>query len=164
MSETCPAILSKQRLHIVRLVDPSVQELEVLSTYDHEAFGSTGLRSSDIAFMARAGMVFLAQIDGETVGGCQLMRMVEEPTMMWVVGFYIRPQWRRQGLGRTFLAGVLELISTLSCSGLMLTVDAGNAAASGLYRSFGFRLLESMPEFYGRGEDRHLMRLDLRET
>jgi ribosomal protein S18 acetylase RimI-like enzyme len=60
-----------------------------------------------------------------------------------------------------FLTRVLEHLSGLSCSGLMLTVDMGNAAACGLYRSFGFQLLEEVPEFYGRGEDRHLMRLDL---
>ncbi len=153
--------MSEPRLHIVRLAKPSAQELEMLSAYDHEAFGATGLRPYDIALMARTGVVLLARLESETVGGCQLMRTMEDPAVLWVVGFYIRPRWRGQGLGRMFLTRVLEHLSGLSCSGLMLTVDMGNAAACGLYRSFGFQLLEEVPEFYGRGEDRHLMRLDL---
>ena len=44
-----------------------------------EAFGETGLRTYDLAVMAQAGAVFLAYVDEEIVGGCQLLRIIDEP-------------------------------------------------------------------------------------
>lgn len=151
-------------LDIRRLSHPSAEELELLARLDREAFGDTGLRPYDLGLMARAGVVLLAYLQEELVGGCQLMRMADEPHLFWVVGLYIRPEWRSRGLGRQFLQRVIQLLPTLGASGLKLTVDVANEAARELYVRCGFVLLEEVPEFYGRGEDRHLMSLEMTKT
>ncbi len=156
--------MSEQSLHIRRLTHPSAQELETLARYDRDIFGDTGLRPYDLGLMTRAGVVLLAYLGDELVGGCQLMRVADMPEVMWVVGFYIRPEWRSCGLGRQFLTAVVRWLPSLEVTGLMLTVDSENEAARALYESFGFSWLEEVPEFYGRGRDRHLMKLELKSA
>ena len=55
--------------------------------------------------MAQAGAVFLAYVDDEIVGGCQLLRMLDEPDFFYVVGFYMRPQWQGRAPGQGVPAG-----------------------------------------------------------
>lgn len=132
--------------------------LVTLEAYDFEAFGATGLRTYDLAVMTQAGAVYLAQVDGEIVGSCQLLRVLDEPDLLYVVGFYIRPEWRGYGLGRAFLMSVAREVRELGAAGLALTVAPDNVAAMNLYRSAGFVDESFVPDFYGKGADRHIMR------
>lgn len=137
---------------------PDQKLLATLEAYDFQAFGPTGLRTYDLAVMAEAGAVFVARLGEEIVGGCQLMRILEEPDFFYVVGFYIRPQWRGCHLGRELLRLVGEESRRLGAAGLVLTVAPGNAKALGLYRSAGFVEERFVPRFYGKEEDRHILR------
>lgn len=102
----------------------------------------------------------LAEEAGETLGGCQLIRVADDPGLLWVVGFYIRPAWRRRGCGRAFLEAVVERLGAWEARGLVLTVHPHNVSALRLYQSFGFHRVDSVPEFYGYGEERELLILD----
>jgi ribosomal protein S18 acetylase RimI-like enzyme len=141
-----------------RVLDPDQELLRRLQEYDFEAFGATGLRIYDLAVMAQAGAVLLARIGDEIVGSCQLMRVLDEPDFFYVVGFYIRPQWRRRHLGREMLRLVAEESRTLGAKGLVLTVAPSNVAALALYKGAGFIEDRFVPHFYGEREDRHILR------
>ena len=145
-------------LTVTRLRRPGNEELVLLEAYDAEAFGPTGLRTYDLAVMAQAGAVFLAWLGGEMVGGCQLLRTIDEPTFLYVVGFYVRPQWQGKGLGRKLLLRVAEESRALGAEGLVLTVSPTNVRAHNLYVSAGFVEEYFIPHFYGAGEDRHILR------
>ncbi len=132
--------------------------LVTLEEYDREVFGPTGLRTYDLAVVTQAGAVYLARVDDEIVGSCQFLRMVDEPDFFYVVGFYIRPQWQGHGLGRAFLQEVAAAIQKLGAAGMILTVDPGNTAALGLYKSTGFEDQTFVRDFYGEGHDRYIMR------
>lgn len=147
-------------LELVRLERPGLAELDELAAYDQEAFGHTGLRSFDIGVVSRAGAVFLGQVDGIVVGSCQLLRTWDEPGTFWVFGFYIRPDWQGQGFGRELLRGVIEEVSRVGGTGIVLSVAVPNRAALDLYLSFGFRIVEEIADFYGPGEDRYMLRWD----
>ncbi len=147
-------------LELVRLERPGLAELDELAAYDEEAFGHTGLRSFDIGVVSRAGAVFLGQVDGVVVGSCQLLRTWDEPGAFWVFGFYVRPDWQRQGFGREMLRGVIEEVLRAGGSGIALSVAVANRPALDLYLSFGFRIVEEIADFYGPGEDRYLLRWD----
>ena len=82
------------KMTLTRVRNPGEELLRELQEYDLEAFGATGLRTYDLAVMAQAGAVLVARIDADIVGGCQLMRVLDEPDFFYVVGFYIRPRWR----------------------------------------------------------------------
>ena len=132
--------------------------LVTLEAYDLEAFGATGLRTYDLAVMTQAGAVYVALLGDEIVGGCQLLRVLDEPEFFYVVGFYVRPEWRGRGLGRAFLLGVAQETQGFGAEGLVLTVAPDNSAALALYRSAGFVDDRFVPDFYGKGEHRHILR------
>jgi ribosomal protein S18 acetylase RimI-like enzyme len=145
-------------LAVHRIELPDRDLLTELEAYDLEAFGRTGLRTYDLAVMAEAGAVFVAYLRDQIVGGCQLMRMLDEPDFLYVVGFYVRPEWRGRGLGRAFLSEIAKETRCLGAVGLVLTVSPGNSPAINLYESAGFVNERFIPAFYGEGEDRFILR------
>lgn len=145
-------------LSVKRVRRPSGDLLSELERYDLEAFGLTGLRTYDLAVMAEAGAVFAAYLDGSIVAGCQLMRELDEPDFLYVVGFYVRPQWQGRGIGRAFLLEIERWAHELEADGLVLTVSPGNQRALSLYESAGFARERFIPGFYGEGQDRFILR------
>jgi [ribosomal protein S18]-alanine N-acetyltransferase len=143
-----------------RLGRPDAQTLEALARYEREAFGETGLRSYDLNVVAYAGALYVGWLDGELVSCCQLIRTYDEPQAIWVIGFWVRPPWQRRGLGRALLTRVIDEMGTAGAASLLLTVEPDNQGALKLYRGFGFRRLDFIPDFYGPGEDRLLLRYD----
>lgn len=145
-------------LVLTRLRNPSPEVLVELEEYDNEAFGATGLRRYDLAVMAEAGAVYVARVGDEIAGGCQLMRILDEPGFSYVVGFYVRPAWQGRGLGRRLLTMMAEECRALGIEGLMLTVAPENVRALTLYKTAGFGVEAFAPHFYGSGEDRYVLR------
>ena len=145
-------------LTLLRIRRPGHDLLETLQTYDFEVFGPTGLRTYDLAVVAEAGAIFVARVGEEIVGSCQLLRVLDEPGFFYVVGFYIRPQWQGHGFGRQFLELVAAESRRLGAEGLVLTVSPRNIRAMNLYQSAGFVDEAFVPDFYGAGEDRHILR------
>lgn len=155
---SCERERQSERLTVKRIVRPDVSTLARLQEYDFEAFGETGLRTYDFAVVAKAGVVLAAYAGEEIVGGCQLLRMVDEPEFFFVVGFYLRPGWQGRRLGKAFLLAVAQEARTRDAAGLLLTVMPHNKRALGLYTSVGFVDEAFVADFYGRGEDRHVLR------
>lgn len=145
-------------LTLARLRHADHQMLATLEEYDSEAFGPTGLRAYDLAVMCEAGAVYLALSDDEIVGGCQLIRVLDEPSFCYVVGLYVRPAWQGKGLGRRLLGAVAHECREIGARGLVLTVGPDNIKAMNLYRSAGFTEEKFMSHFYGEGEDRYVLR------
>jgi len=151
---------AQPHLILRRLKHPEPAELALLAMLDREAFGSTGLSEYDLALMAHAGVLLVAEEAQVRVGACQLMRMVDDPGLLWVVGLYILPGFRHARRGRAFLGEIVSLLPSWGARGLVLTVHPNNEVARRLYRHFGFRRVDSLPEFYGQGEERELLILD----
>jgi ribosomal protein S18 acetylase RimI-like enzyme len=145
-------------LTIVRVCRPDHDLLATLEAFDLEAFGPTGLRTYDLAVTAQAGGLYLAYLFDEIVGAVQLLRMLDEPRFFYVVGIYIRPRWQDRGLGRALLMALAAETRELGGQGLVLTVAPGNKRALDLYRSVGFEDETFIRNFYGEGEDRHVLR------
>jgi ribosomal protein S18 acetylase RimI-like enzyme len=149
---------SDTHMTLTRVRNPGPDLLATLQEYDFEAFGATGLRTYDLAVMAQAGAVLVAHLGPDLVGSCQLMRVLDDPDFFYVVGFYIRPEWRRRHLGRELLRLVAEQSRALGAKGLVLTVAPTNVAALALYTGAGFVEDRFVPRFYGEKEDRHILR------
>ena len=148
-------------LERVRRPDPDL--LVALESYDRDAFGPAGLRTYDLAIMAEAGAVFVARVGEEIVGGCQVMRVLDEPGFCYVVGFYVRPAWQGAGFGRRLLDLLRRECESRGAEGMILTVAPDNAQALSLYRSAGFAEEARIARFYGEGEDRYVLRLRFAE-
>jgi ribosomal protein S18 acetylase RimI-like enzyme len=150
--------VAPEDLVMTRVCRPDHDLLVTLEAYDFEAFGLTGLRTYDLAVMAQAGAVYIATLYEDIVGSCQILRVLDEPGFFYVVGFYVRPGWRRRQVGRTFLLALALEIQKMGGEGILLTVAPGNAPAMALYRNTGFVDETFIPHFYGDGEDRHVLR------
>ena len=151
-------------IRLERLRRPAPTELAQLAAYETEAFGPVGLRAVDLAVAAEAGAVYRAwhRFDGDAgptlIGSCQLFRTIDEPRILYLVGFHVLPAYRGRGLGRLFVRALLTELPGLQADALVLTVSPGNTAALALYRGAGFEEAGSLLGFYGLGEDRLLLR------
>jgi ribosomal protein S18 acetylase RimI-like enzyme len=145
-------------IRLVRIRRPDHRLLVELAAYDEEAFGPTGLRTYDLAVVAEAGAVYVAYLQGDVVGSCQLLRVFDEPAFFYVVGFYMRPAWRGKGLAERLLAMIVQECKEAGAEGIVLTVSPGNTRALALYKSAGFTEEAYVDDFYGEGEDRFILR------
>jgi ribosomal protein S18 acetylase RimI-like enzyme len=150
-------------VHLERVSHPSVDDLEELARYEEQVFGGVGLRLVDLAVVCEAGAIYRAWTVGgatgrELVGACQLLRTLDEPMTLYLLGFYVLPRWRSLGVGRRFLAALLDELPRLQAGEIVLTVAPENAAALKLYTDAGFIASGAKPGFCGPGEDRLMLR------
>ena len=119
---------------------PAVAELLV-------EFNGEGL--SPEAFVQRMAEVkgletaFLGEWDGE-VAGILVLRIV--PTLSgadpWaeITEMYVRPQFRRNGLGRALVEAALDCGRQRGCHEFHLLVDRSNVTAQAFYIAIGFQV------------------------
>ncbi len=76
----------------------------------------------------------------------------------------VRPQQRRQGLGRRVLAALLLEGSAQGAAHATLEVAADNSAAQGLYAAAGFQTAGIRRAYYRNGQDALIQWLKLDQT
>ncbi len=81
-----------------------------------------------------------------------------------VFSFAVLPDYRGQGVGGRFLPLLLQYLEEEKFTRVELYCSPTNEAALRLYRRHGFKQTESLPEFYGPGEDRVRMLTMLGES
>jgi ribosomal-protein-alanine N-acetyltransferase len=151
------------RLSIECVRRPGKDLLAELAFYDEQIFGPTGLRPFELALVAWTGRLYLGRVDAQVATCCQLLRIMDRPDYLWVVGLYVRPEWRGQGLGGRTLAWVLEQLPGFGARGVELSVAPDNVAALRLYHSAGFRQVDEVQEMYGPDAHRVMLRYERSE-
>jgi ribosomal-protein-alanine N-acetyltransferase len=146
------ALTARVSVEPMRLEDvAAVHEIERLSfrtPWPAYAFEQE-LRGNRLAryVVARAGDL--------VVGFAGLWLMVDDAH---VTTFSVHPDWRRQGIGRQLLLGLVDLSISIGARRMTLEVRASNEAAQVLYRSFGFDVAGRRPRYYtDDGEDALVM-------
>lgn len=148
----------QERLTVRRVTRPNASLLRQLQDLEFEAFGELGLRTCDLAVMAEVGMLLVASAGNDVVGGCQLVRTLDEPESLFVVGFYLRPDWQGRQRGKELLGLVAQEARAVGAKDLLLTVSPENKRALRLYEGAGFVSEALLDDFYGEGEHRQLLR------
>ncbi len=92
--------------------------------------------------------------DGTILGFGGVLQVVDEAHVMNLV---VDPAWRRHGIARRLLGRLLLDIGDRGAIAATLEVRAGNDAAIGLYRSFGFEQAGRRPRYYPDGTDAEIM-------
>lgn len=99
------------------------------------------------AYAPPAGLMLLALVDG-AVAGCGAFRNlpdVDYPNACEMKRLYVRPAFRRFGLGRLLAQALMDRASQAGYSSMLLDTLDEMEAARGLYESLGF---EEVPPFY----------------
>lgn len=112
-------------------------------TADIEAMQAEAMQNLG-KFMPPGGRIMLAEVDGAVAGiGClkQLSPEIGEIKRM-----YVRPAFRRLGLGRLLLEKLLEEGAAIGYETIRLDSTRFMTAAHALYRSYGFREIDPYPE------------------
>ncbi len=78
---------------------------------------------------------------------------LRRPTIGGVLTLDVDPDARRKGLGRALFEELLARLERAGASAVRLEVDVRNAGAVAFYRSFGFRKLGRIADYYGEGKD-----------
>jgi ribosomal-protein-alanine N-acetyltransferase len=147
MALTARVSVEPMRLEDVAVVH-QIERLSFRTPWPAYAFEQE-LRGNRLAryVVARAGDL--------VVGFAGLWLMVDEAH---VTTFSVHPDWRRQGIGRQLLLGLVDLSRSIGALRMTLEVRASNEAAQALYRSFGFDVAGRRPHYYtDDGEDALVM-------
>ncbi len=137
--------------------------LEELVAREREIHGEPCFRQWDLPIFAEHGRNYVMEADGKFAGTAQVVRDWEDPETVYLAGFGIIEKWRGQGLGARFLAEMIKILQDEGIHGIELTVRPDNKAALKIYDDAGFKIMDKHKEKYGRGEDRLVLRLDIRD-
>lgn len=115
---------------------------------------------------------FLYEMQQNRVAQCWVMReddRIAGYVCLWEIGdevhvtnIAVHPGWRRRGIGRALLSGILEDARRRQVRTVGLEVRPSNTEARGLYDSFGFKVVgRRKGYYYDTGEDALVMELRL---
>jgi len=146
----------RPRIELIQATTP--EELAVTAELFQEYGDSLGI---DLSFQAFAtelqtlpglyapprGTLLLALADGQAAGCCALRPLdeVDEPNASEMKRLYVRPAFRRFGLGRQLVEATLDAGRRLGYAAILLDTLDDMEAARTLYEDLGF---EEVPPYY----------------
>ena len=113
------------------------------------------------AYASPEGVLLLASVE-EALAGCGALRAlpeVDHPDACEMKRLYVRPAFRRFGLGRRLAQELIDHALRTGYSTLLLDTLDDMEAARGLYESLGFE--EVPPYYFNPLPGAHYLRLDL---
>ncbi len=123
--------------------------------FEHELANLPGL------YAAPRGTLLLAWVEGELAGCCALRPIddVDVANAAEMKRLYVRPAFRRFGLGRLLAEAVLDAARQMGYSTVLLDTLDDMEAARALYEELGF--VEIPPYYHNPMAGSHYLRVDL---
>ena len=141
-------------------LDPNT--LERLVTAETEIHGDSGWRCWEVPIFAEYGRNYIFETDNGFIGSAQLIRDWDNPETVYLAGFGLEPARQGHGLGTRCLALLLDDLAAEDVRAVELTVAPDNDAAMKIYAGAGFKVVDRHDAKYGPGEDRLIMRVDIK--
>ena len=140
------------------LIDEYILSLGLDLSFQHLDEELSGLNRM---YAPPSGAFLLAQIDGDCVGCCALRSIgdTDHLNAAEMKRLYVRPAFRRFGLGRSLTEGILDAARRLGYHTVLLDTLSDMEAARSLYMELGF---ESIPPYYHNPiAGAHYLKVDL---
>ena len=96
--------------------------------------------------------------EGEPVGYTVGTSVQHDFRQAWILRLGVREDRRRKGIGAALLKAVLDALHGRHACIVRLTVSLKNQPAIRLYERQGFSQERIVPAYFGRGEDRSIMK------
>ena len=119
-----------------RLIQEYVASLPVDVSYEHVPEECSRLPGE---YAPPRGELLLALESGEPVG-CVALRPLD-PETCEMKRVYLRPEWRRRGIGRAMAEAIVEAARRIGYRRMRLDTIPSLKPAIALYRSMGFRVI-----------------------
>lgn len=145
---------------------PRPDQFEELHRLDQRSFGKAEaytylfLRQLFDAFRRD----YLVLADGESLLGYVLGVRNSGEDRATIMALCVAPEHRKHGYGRRLLDAAVARLRDAGAKSVSLMVNPDNGPAYGLYRAYGFAFVRHCPDYFGPGEDRDELRLELGET
>ena len=112
-------------------------------------------------YVAPAGALRVVLVDGQPAGCCAIRALadVDYPNACEMKRLFVRPAFRRFGLGRLLAQALIEQAEQAGYSTLLLDTLDDMEAARGLYAELGFE--EIPPYYYNPLPGAHYLKVDL---
>jgi len=112
-------------------------------------------------YAAPAGAMVLARVDGAVAacGGFRALPDVDYPNACEMKRLYVRPDFRRFGLGRELAQALMDRATQAGYSTMLLDTLDDMEAARSLYETLGFE--EIPPYYYNPIPGAHYLKADL---
>lgn len=134
-------------------------DIAAIAQIEHLCFGGSAWSESLVADEVRSERhVVLVADDLTGYGAISLAADTADLDRIAVV-----PAARGRGLARELLAALIDSARDLDAERMLLEVAADNAAAIGLYDSFGFDTISTRTGYYADGIDALVMELAIAE-
>jgi ribosomal-protein-alanine N-acetyltransferase len=138
---------------VIRLAPFAPEDLEAIAAIEREAFAGQDPWSGG-AFAAELRTpwaIWRVAWIGSAIGGYAGGWVLRED--FHLLNLAVAPVWRRRGVGRRLVEGVMDGARERGCRRIFLEVRVANAAARRLYESAGFAFRHIRPGFYPDGDD-----------
>lgn len=89
---------------------------------------------------------------------CCIQTVLDESEILRIA---VTPKMRRKGIAKDFIAEVIKEMKSAGCTSVFLEVRCENLPAIGLYKGAGFEELYVRKNYYGKGKDALILKLEL---
>jgi ribosomal-protein-alanine N-acetyltransferase len=141
---------------LIRRDMPEVLQIE------HDSFEHPWTEDEFLAALREGNRIAFAAEVGEQVAGYMLYEM--HKTRFHIHNFAVRPDHRRQGVGRKMIERLLSKLSYYGRKTVTTEVRETNLAAQLFFRSLGFVATKVLRAYYDNGEDAYRMHYVLPEV
>jgi ribosomal protein S18 acetylase RimI-like enzyme len=124
-----------------------------------------GVRSLIAVERARGTRYYAAALDGRTVGAIGVFfdptgetTELEPPQ---VIDLAVLPEYRRRGVARALMEATVGEVHASGHGRLWLYTDGNSPALLAFYGRLGFRLVSVVPDLFGDGTAKAILRRDL---
>ena len=120
-----------------------------------EGYSAAALRQ--LLELAPEGFLVAEDHAGRLLGYAVGM-IAADRTRAWLLSLAVRPEARRQGLGRELLTDLLQPLQSKAVSEIWAALDPDNDTARRLFRSTHFADVRIARDYLGQGHDRAIMK------
>jgi ribosomal-protein-alanine N-acetyltransferase len=103
----------------------------------------------------------VALLENEVIGYTIGVPVTNDPVEGWILRLGVREDQRRNGVGTILLAELMHLFRQNGVRTVHLTVSPWNEPAMGLYLKAGFEQEAYREAYFGKDEDRIIMKKDV---
>lgn len=142
-----------------------MNDLEVMARIEHSSFGEQSYHRELIERLLsdREFHNVVVEVEGEKVGYATFFED-DKRKKARLITIAVMPDYRNQGLARAMLAFLEKKMAKLCLRMASLEVGVANVAARNLYLSIGYRIVGTIPDYYGKGKDALFMEKPIKES